>query len=72
VPRQLLIHEGVVGAIEIEHTAIAPHHVVEEELRLAAHGEAQLLVEVRVLPDVRLHHVEVGETQPLGGEARGQ
>jgi hypothetical protein len=70
VLRQPFVHEGVVGAIEVEHIAIAAHEIVEEDLGLAAHGAAQLLVEVRILADVRLHDVEVRQPQPLRGKAR--
>jgi hypothetical protein len=46
--------------------------VLEEDFRLASHRLAQLLVEIRILTNVGLDLVEVLESQPLRGEARGQ
>ena len=72
VPGQPSIDEGVIGRVQLEHTAIFSHQIVEEEFCFAPHRGSELLVEVGILPNVRLHLVEVLQSQPLRGKAGGE
>ena len=69
VLRQPLVHEGVVGRVELEETAVLAHQVHEEELRLPRHGVGELLMIVREHQAVRMHQIQVLQAQPLVGEA---
>ena len=69
VTRQPLVHEGVVGRVEIEDGAVFADQCVEERLRLLQHRALQRLVEVRIDPHVGLDLLQILEPQPLSGEA---
>jgi hypothetical protein len=72
VCRKPFVDKRVVCAEQVEHAAVCAHEVVEEQLCLAPHGRAQLLVEVSVLADVREHFVQILEAQPLTAKPGGE
>src|SRR2546422_976688 len=70
VPREALVHERVVGAIEIEQAAVFADEAVEELFRLATHIGREVVVEIRIVIRIRVDLVDVLQPQPLRGEPR--
>ena len=68
VPREPLVHEGVIRADEIEHAAVFAHDRLEKHFRLAFHRRAQRPVPIREGFCVRLHDFQIAQLQPLTGE----
>ena len=65
---QALVREGVVGAEEVDYTAVCLYHIFEEQFGLLAHRSAQRAVEFLELAAVRIHQVQIPELQPLPGK----
>ena len=63
--RQTLIQERVVGAEQVEHVAIFAQDALEEQLRFAAQGLPQVVVEIGKQPRVRRDRREIAEVEPL-------
>src|SRR5262249_7648770 len=68
MPRQALVDEAVIRRHEIENVAIPVDDALEEQLDLAHHRPAQVVVEVGELERVRDFVAQVAEIQPLSGE----
>ena len=68
VAGQPLVDEGVIRVQQIDHAAIRRKLAVDEELGLAAHRVAQVLVEL--VEDVGVGRVlaDVAQLEPLAGE----
>ena len=66
--REPLVQERVVGAQQIERTAVVADDAVEEQLGLAPECLAQTVIEVRKDALHRHRRVEVAQEQPLSGE----
>jgi hypothetical protein len=64
VAREPLVHERVVRGVELHQAAILAHQVVEEHDRLGTHHVREVVVEVRIEVRIRLHLVDVLQTQP--------
>ncbi len=65
---EALVEEGVVGAEEFGDGAVFAEDVCEEEFSLAAHGLAEVVVEIDEAAGVGGDGVEAAEVEPLGGE----
>ena len=72
VLRQPLVHERVTGRQQIEHAAVVAQDAVDEQLRLAAKGLSQVLVETWKVSRIRFLQLDVPKIQPLLGEIRDQ
>ena len=70
VPGQPLVEKGVVRPQQVERAAVLADDAFKEQLGLAPHRLAQVVVEVREQPQVGVEGVEVPEVQPLAGEIR--
>ncbi len=67
-----LIQERIVGIQQVEHAAILADDALEEHLRLALEGHAQIVVEVEQQLRTRLQPGHVADVQPLAGEVVDQ
>ena len=72
VPGQPLVQERVVGGDQVEGAAVLAQDALEEQLRLAAEGPAQGLVEVGEDDEVGRDRGQVAQVQPLGREVGDQ
>ena len=70
--RQPFIDERVVRRQELHQRPIVPHLALEEHLGLGNKGLAQVFVEIRKHPRIRLHHPHVAQLQPLAREIAHQ
>ncbi len=70
--REALVEERIPGVDEIEDAAVFTDHVVQEELRLAAHRDAQVVFEVGKAIAVAGDRFERAELQPLPAELLGE
>ena len=68
MPRQPLVDERVIGVQQIQHAAVFAHDALEEQLRLAAHGLAQVVVEIGKVSKSGLIVLQIAQEQPLAGE----
>ena len=53
---------------KLEHGAVVPNDVLKEQLRFAAHGKPERIVELGEAIDVRPYDIDILELQPLSGE----
>src|SRR5262249_41415702 len=67
-----LVEERVVGAQQVEHAAIFPQLIFDEELGLLLEGLAQVVVEIRERIGVGLDRVHVANEEPLAEEIRDE
>ena len=72
VARETLVQERVAAVDEIEDAAILPDDRLEEELRLAAHRQPQVVFELRELVAIPRQRFERAELQPLAAEVLGE
>ena len=72
VPREALVHEGVVGCQQLEHAAVLAQDGFQQQLRFPAGCMPQAVVEVWKQRQVRTMGVEVAQHQPLSGEVLDQ
>src|SRR5207247_5346097 len=68
MPRQPLVDERVVGAQEIDNTAVLADDAPGEELGFPVERLAQVVVEVRKRLGIRRHVPHVPQEEPLPGE----
>ena len=69
---QPFVHEGVLGAVELEQAPVLLHQVVKEELGLSSHRPSELAAVVGEAEGVRAHSVQVLQAQPQRREASRQ
>ena len=67
-----LVDERVIGAEQLDDTAIAPHDAFDEQLRLSCEGRSEILVERRERDRVRCHVRDVAQQEPLPNEVVDQ
>ena len=73
VPGQPLVHEGVVGGVQLHQAPVLLHQVVEEEFGLPAPLASRSCWSKSGNQKASgVHPVQVLEAEPLGGEAGGQ
>ena len=72
VTSQPLVEERVASVDEVEDAAVVPDDRIEEELGLAPHRQAQVILELRELVAVARQRLEGAELQPLAAEILGQ
>ena len=68
VPRQPLVEERVVGGEQVDDAAVVADLAVDEELGLALHGVAQIVVEIGKGLGIGRSRADVPQQQPLPGE----
>ncbi len=68
VAREALVHERVVGAVQIERACIATHQVIKERDGFSAHRIRDTIIKIRKKVRVRVHLADVLQAQPLGGK----
>ncbi len=68
VPRQALVHEGVVGIEQAQHALVLEDDALEEHFGFALHRLAQVVVEVGEDIGVGLQAAQVAQEQPLSRE----
>ena len=69
VPRHALVHEGVVGAQQVEDAAVVAHQAVEEQLGLAHEVGGERVIPVREQQRVGPDLVDVLQAQPLATQS---
>src|SRR5262249_986150 len=69
VPGQALVDEAEVGIDQVQDATVFPHDGLEEQLGLAEHGRAQLVVETGEDPGIWGDQGEIAGREPLAGEA---
>ena len=62
------VHERVIGVEQIQHRSVLAQDAFEQHFRLAHERLAQVVVEVRKLPRVRIGALEISQEQPLACE----
>src|SRR5206468_4571480 len=72
VSGQTLVDERVIRIQQLDDVAVLPNDAVEEQLRLAAHGLAKIVVEVGKQERNRDLALQAAQVQPLSGEVRDE
>ena len=68
MPREPLVHVGIVGIEQPQHALVFEDDALEEHLGFALHRLAEVVIEVREDVGVGLEASQVAEEQPLSGE----
>ena len=70
--RQPFVDEGIAPVDEVEDAPVLADHVLDEQLRLPAHREAEIVLEVGEARAIARDRFERAELQPLPAEVLGQ
>ena len=55
VTGQTLVEKRVIGLEQIQHTAVFPQDAFEKQLCLSAKSLTQIVIKIRILPQIRRH-----------------
>jgi len=62
MPGKTVVHKSVIGRVKVEDIPVLTHDAVEKEFGFFEHRVCELLMEVRVDPNIRMDRFQVLES----------